>query len=215
MAEDGSDFSEEWDEYAWERFLQQQDRITEKYIFLLEKYMNHPDRDWLIAKEMGWGDGDAEIDGFISELEEEIEDPLNDAHESLQDKEDLYAKSPLFQRTLRLNQRISRLMDRHPELEEHPEMIQLAACAATCGTKLAGGIAQTDFTELGMRIAYLKRGLKAANDALGLCESLITRGLLTRRQLIGVRRDLFTLRNATVARMGECRAEWRRRFGHA
>src|SRR5271168_5506774 len=43
-----------WDEYQWERFLQQQDRKTERYMELLEKYMDHPDRDQIIAREMGW-----------------------------------------------------------------------------------------------------------------------------------------------------------------
>ena len=43
-----------WDEYDWERFLQQQDRKTEKYMELLEKYLDDPNRDQIIAKEMGW-----------------------------------------------------------------------------------------------------------------------------------------------------------------
>src|ERR1700712_1050772 len=43
-----------WDEYEWERFLQQQDHKTEKYMELLEKYLDHPQRDQIIAREMGW-----------------------------------------------------------------------------------------------------------------------------------------------------------------
>src|SRR3954447_15541234 len=43
-----------WDEYEWERFLQQQDQKTEKYMELLEKYLDHPQRDQIIAREMGW-----------------------------------------------------------------------------------------------------------------------------------------------------------------
>ena len=43
-----------WDEYDWERFLQQQDRKTERYMELLEKYIDHPERDQIIAREMGW-----------------------------------------------------------------------------------------------------------------------------------------------------------------
>ena len=34
-----------WDEHDWERFLQQQDHKTEKYMELLEKYLDHPERD--------------------------------------------------------------------------------------------------------------------------------------------------------------------------
>jgi hypothetical protein len=45
-----------WDEYDWERFLRQQDQKTEKYMELLEKYLDHPRRDEIIAREMGWSD---------------------------------------------------------------------------------------------------------------------------------------------------------------
>src|SRR5712671_7463857 len=43
-----------WDEYDWERFLQQQDGKTEKYMQLLETYLDDPRRDQIIAREMGW-----------------------------------------------------------------------------------------------------------------------------------------------------------------
>src|SRR5713101_1611685 len=62
-----------WDEYDWERFLQQQDQKTEKYMELLEKYIDDPQRDEIIAREMGWtqilGDGDwsAEVDALLDE----------------------------------------------------------------------------------------------------------------------------------------------------
>ena len=34
-----------WDEYDWERFLQQQDSKTERYMELFEKYIDDPNRD--------------------------------------------------------------------------------------------------------------------------------------------------------------------------
>ena len=60
-----------WDEYDWERFLQQQDQRTEKYMELLEKYIDDPQRDEIIAREMGWseisndGDWSAEVDALL------------------------------------------------------------------------------------------------------------------------------------------------------
>jgi len=53
MADD-EDHEKVWDEYDWERFLQQQDRKTERYMELLEKYIDDPNRDLIIAREMGW-----------------------------------------------------------------------------------------------------------------------------------------------------------------
>src|SRR5438132_9052326 len=54
MADYEHDPERVWDEYDWERFLQQQDRKTERYMELLEKYIDDPNRDQIIAREMGW-----------------------------------------------------------------------------------------------------------------------------------------------------------------
>ena len=66
------DFEREpWDEYDWERFLQQQDHKTEKYMELLEKYLDDPQRDEIIAREMGWSDDAVEgiaIAGYLHDI---------------------------------------------------------------------------------------------------------------------------------------------------
>src|SRR5438552_19164235 len=75
-----------WDEYDWERFLQQQDQKTEKYMQLLETYLDDPQRDEIIAREMGWTqlldtkDWSVELDALLDEgtVEEDAFDP-NDA----------------------------------------------------------------------------------------------------------------------------------------
>ena len=63
MSDKNDDFQPEevWDEYVWERFLQEQDRNTEKYFRLLETYMDHPNRDEIIAEEMGWRPGPSSV----------------------------------------------------------------------------------------------------------------------------------------------------------
>src|SRR5947207_13435528 len=77
-----------WDEYAWERFLQEQERRTEKYMGLIEKYMDHPDRDEIIAREMGWThliggesrDWEEEVESTFEEATSEVgEEPSDDA----------------------------------------------------------------------------------------------------------------------------------------
>lgn len=52
-----------WDEFDYERFLRECDARTEKYAQLQKKYLRHPDRDRLIAEEMGWSWGDVKVDG--------------------------------------------------------------------------------------------------------------------------------------------------------
>src|SRR6266700_830869 len=73
MAGNWSEPERMWDEYDWERFLQQQDGKTEKYMQLLETYLDDPRRDEIIAREMGWTqlldekDWSAEVDALLDE----------------------------------------------------------------------------------------------------------------------------------------------------
>src|SRR6201987_3028100 len=74
-----------WDEYEWERFLQQQDGKTEKYMQLLERYLDDPRRDEIIAREMGWRqlldekDWRAEVDALLDETATEEEESEADS----------------------------------------------------------------------------------------------------------------------------------------
>src|SRR5688500_5889338 len=93
-----------WDEYDWERFLQQQDRKTEKYMELLERFIDHPNRDQLIAREMGWThllneDGAKWVESVdesfreeMDEMEAEIEPP-----EAEPEGEETFELHPLYQ----------------------------------------------------------------------------------------------------------------------
>src|SRR6266700_3631212 len=74
-----------WDEYDWERFLQQQDHKTEKYMQLPESYLDDPQRDEIIAREMGWTqlldakDWSAEVDALLDEDANEEDDCVLEA----------------------------------------------------------------------------------------------------------------------------------------
>src|SRR6202171_4007476 len=88
------DFDDEseraWDEYEWERFLQQQDHKTEKYMELIEKYLDHPQRDQIIAREMGWTQllsGDTwsdEVDALLAGESSSDEDEASVAENNIQ-----------------------------------------------------------------------------------------------------------------------------------
>lgn len=51
-----------WDEFDYEKFLRESDVRTDKYMELLDKYENHPDRDRLVAREMGWEPDDDDFE---------------------------------------------------------------------------------------------------------------------------------------------------------
>src|SRR3954453_19448407 len=72
-----------WDEYEWERFLQQQDHKTEKYMELLEKYLDHPQRDQIIAREMGWTQllNEEESDSWSDEVDAMLAEEANSSEE--------------------------------------------------------------------------------------------------------------------------------------
>ena len=155
-----------WDEYEWERFLQQQDHKTEKYMELLEKYLDHPQRDQIIAQEMGWtqllkGDdwGD-EVDALLADessaAEEEVASAQNDDR-CVDGFEDHFLYRAAFALTVWIDQ----LFDEHAAMQNEPAAVKLATHSALASAKLAAALSDDDVDEIGMTIAYLKRALKA------------------------------------------------------
>ena len=215
MSYNENDFSGEvWDEYQWERFLQEQDRNTEKYFSLLEKFVDHPERDELIAREMGWDScaDDSEIEEIADlmcgqEMEDFGDNPPDEG------EFDKFTKSPIYEDTLRLHRWINNWIESDDRAKDHPEAIRFATRSAVCGAKLAAALCGDDITELGMTIAYLKRALKASNDALDAAAKLVEAGILDKRRAAVARRYVFKIRNRVVDHMSEFRAEWRNRYG--
>jgi hypothetical protein len=209
--DDDQEPEEAWDEYTWERFLQEQDRNTEKYFQLLEQYMDHPDRDEIIAEQMGWSlmdDQEIEQD-FDPEQPEEVGGELDETEEEFEE----FTRSQVYADTLRLHRWINRLLDKRDDLREHPEAVRFATRSAVCGAKLAAALCGEDTTEIGMTIAYLKRALKAANDSLDALAKLLEAGLLDRRRVNHARRLVFAIRDKIVDYMREYRRLWTERHG--
>lgn len=216
MSDNDDDFQPEeaWDEYVWERFLQEQDRNTEKYFKLLETYMDHPNRDEIIAEEMGWSVFEAAESADAEEVEGETpEFLLEDEDEECNDEFEEFTQSAVYSDTLRLHKWINRLFDTREDLREHPEAVRFATRSAICGAKLAAALCGQDQTEIGMTIAYLKRALKAANDALDAIQNLADTGVLDRRRANHGRRLVFSIRNCVVDHMREYRRLWTERHG--
>ncbi len=211
-----------WDEYEWERFLQQQDHKTEKYMELLEKYLDHPQRDQIIAREMGWSqllNGDEwtdEVDALLaddasldedSDLEDEaeIEEP--------QGVPDSFEDHSLYRAAFALTVRIDRLFDENPPLQNEPSAVKLATHSALASAKLAAALSDDDVDEIGMTIAYLKRALKAITVSMEAGRQMVSERLITSREHSALEQRLFQVRDGIITLMGEYRGEWLRRFG--
>lgn len=206
-----------WDEYDWERFLQQQDQKTEKYMELLEKYLDDPRRDEIIAREMGWSDvaGDKgwsdEVDALMDESWRSSDEEIESAERSTPGE--TFEEHSLYRAAFALTIWIDKLFDQYPTLQNEPTAIKLATHAALASAKLAAALSDDDVDEIGMTIAYLKRALKAITVSIEAAARLLSERLVAAAQHAILQQRLFQVRDGIITLMGEYRGEWRRRFG--
>ena len=216
-----------WDEYDWERFLQQQDRKTEQYMELLERYIDHPDRDQIIAKEMGWSHlsqhpepdwadisfGMAEDDGEVFD-EADFEDEEEEAEPGQEGAEETesFELHPLYQASFALTVWLDQLFEDLGEDQNNPSAVKLATNSAVASAKLAAALSDDDIDEIGMTIAYLKRALKAITQALDASLQFAEEANLAQDKRGQLHSKLFVVRDGIIELMGEYRSQWRERF---
>ena len=211
-----------WDEYAWERFLQEQDRKTEKYMELLERYIDDPNRDQIIAREMGWNhllnkEGQEWADNVDSQFSEEaeeadLEEPPAEAEE--EEEADGFEVNPLYQASFALTAWIDQMFEEcGGAMENHTTAVRLSTNIAVASSKLAAALSGDDVDEIGMTIAYLKRALCAVTTGLDCAVSLRDEGVIDRGRFGALNQRLFQVRDGIIQLMGEYRMEWRRRYG--
>lgn len=208
-----------WDEYDWERFLQQQDHKTEKYMELLEKYLDDPQRDQIIAREMGWtqslgqNDWSDEVDALMSEESGENEQSDSRPEASVESSIDGFEDHGLYRAAFALTVWIDQLFDDDNSLQNQPAAVKLATHSALASAKLAAALSDEDLDEIGMTIAYLKRALKAITTSMDAAAQLLSDKSITPSQHAVLLQRLFQVRDGIICLMGEYRCEWRRRFG--
>jgi hypothetical protein len=209
-----------WDEYEWERFLQQQDHKTEKYMELLEKYLDHPQRDQIIAREMGWTQllNEEESDSWSEEVDAMLaeEARATEGGETQQDAAaftDGFEDHTLYRAAFALTVWIDQLFDEQTTLQNEPAAVKLATHSALASAKLAAALSDDDVDEIGMTIAYLKRALKAITVSMEAGGQLLAEKLITPQQHSVLQQRLFEVRDGIISLMGQYRGEWLRRYG--
>ena len=208
-----------WDEYDWERFLQQQDRKTEKYMALLERYIDDPNRDQIIAREMGWYHLlDTDGRDWIEKVDATFEDSEDAAVEKEEDvnldAEQSFEIHPLYQASFALTVWIDQFIEELPGTQNQPAAVRLSTQAAIASAKLAAALSDDDVDEIGMTIAYLKRALKAVMLGIDAAVQLRKDAKLDAEKFGALNVRLFRIRDGIIQLMGEYRAEWRRRYNH-
>ena len=222
MSDDEPPEEKVWDEYDWERFLQQQDQKTEKYMELLEKYIDDPNRDQIIAREMGWYhllDKDGEK--WAEEVDHNFEEELAAADASVEDDSSTSASSedeegfevhPLYQSSFALTVWIDQLFEEFSGLQNEPSAVKLSTQSAVASAKLAAALSDDDVDEIGMTLAYLKRALKAITGGIEAAVQLRRDVGLDDDRFAALNQRLFHIRDGIIQLMGEYRIEWRRRY---
>ena len=216
-----------WDEYDWERFLQQQDRKTERYMELLELYSDDPERDQIIAREMGWShliDADesdwteVSFDPDLDDEEADDDEDEDDDEEELdgdpkEDQAEGFELHPLYQASFALTIWVDQLFEEVGEAQNSPAAVRLAPNSAVASAKLAAALSDDDIDEIGMTIAYLKRALKAITVSIDASLQFGQETKLDSHRRMQLHTRLFQVRDGIIELMGSYRAEWRRRFG--
>ncbi len=209
-----------WDEHRWERLLQESDRRSEKYGRLLEQYADHPDADAIIAREMGWENLDDDDDWSDAgrEPNARFEADQQNYEEDDSDVADPAAEQrhPLAVAARDLTRQVMKLIDGPRATPEQQKWAgDLFGGVSICGAKLHAmlGRVPRPGADLGMMIAYLKRGLKALTDALGAIDPCEHLQILTAADAAAVKREAFRIRGGIIKIMGDLRAEFRRRHG--
>ena len=211
-----------WDEYDWERFLQQQDRKTERYMELLERYIDDPNRDQIIAREMGWYhllDKDGEkwaetVDSLFEEENAPTDEPEGEGDGAAEetDEAESFEVHPLYKASFALTIWIDHLFEQMHDIQNQPAAGRLSTNAAIASAKLAAALSDDDVDEIGMTIAYLKRALKAVSTAMEAAMQLRRDAALDTERFGMLNQRLFQIRDGIIELMGQYRTEWRRRY---
>ena len=209
-----------WDEYDWERFLQQQDRKTEKYMELLERYIDDPNRDQIIAREMGGyhlldRDGEKWAEEVDSNFEEElaaVEAEMEGEDGAAEGDDEGFEVHPLYQASFALTVWIDQLLDEMGDMQNQPSAVKLSTQASIASAKLAAALSDDDVDEIGMTLAYLKRALKAITLSMEAAASLLREVDLDTERFATLNQRIFHIRDGIIQLMGEYRCEWRRRY---
>jgi hypothetical protein len=163
-------------EFEWELFLRASDRRSTKLGELLEKYQDHPERDRLVARGMGWKEIEEMMDAQAAGVEDEEEEDL-DFEEP--DEEDIARAEEPMRHPL-----VTRLIDRSVALSDlagnqrDDDLEEMVGSFMVVGPKVAGALTigdrdlGPDLNMSGLVVAKLKRAVGELSRALSAADRL-------------------------------------------
>ncbi len=213
------------DEFEWERFMKEADKRTDKYGKLLEKYMDHPDRDQIVAREMGWDKLADDLEAYDKAVEEgeiepfdfdpdDFEEPVpNPLTEGVDWVRNEYGH-PVHPLQLRAFETVMELWHECKDaglLEEgagNGDLHDMLFNGQCVGAKLAGALnslAYDHVVDNAFVVACLKRALPYFDDMIQALEKVRKRELLSAERLERFSNDMFAIRAGIVELMEQFR----------
>lgn len=221
---------EPWDEFRAEQFLRESDATADRYRRLLEKYMDHPDSERLIAREMGWtwiedaldaeeaaeaGRSEPAGEAFAfdeDDYEEPEPDPALEGISWMRDERGEIVHPIQFRANKILYCVLDEIRDRGYDLNTDDVKLEnfIGGCMKL-SAKLAGALngrtREEDWSDPAMTIASLKRILAILNETLTAAGELEEKPYLEPESLTTRRTELFSLREEILALITELRKE--------
>ncbi len=222
---DDEEYPRYWDmdEFEWEKQLQESDAMTKRYMELIETYLDHPEREQIIAHEMGW-DG---LDGVFDDDDEMVFDgaPFDDdddddddyipleplAHTQGRDwirSRDGKIRHPLSDRAAALAMRMWSVCKEHGltdrDSDGDADVQSMLFNAQTIAAKLAGALdslAYDDDPDCGFVVACLKRTLGYFGQVITNISIVSQKNRFPPAVIQGFRDELFAIRQDVLALM--------------
>lgn len=213
------------DEFEWEKQLQESDAMTKRYMELIETYLDHPEREQIIAHEMGW-DG---LDGVFDDDDEMVFEGVPFDNDDDDDDDDDYIpleplvhtegrdwvrsrdgkiRHPLSDRAASLAMRMWSICKEHGLTDRDgdgdADIQSMLFNAQTISAKLAGALdslAYDDDPDGGFVVACLKRTLHHFGQVITNISIVSQKNRLPPAIIQGVRDELFAIRQEVLALM--------------
>jgi hypothetical protein len=224
-----------WDEHRWEKLMKEQEQKAEEYLALLEKYAGHPRREEMVVQEVSWPhpcllEESSSVEAPAGTSSQWPDEDLRDA-EPMDDDEDLPAlreglrcekeswerlrDNPAYRRAHEFCCEIHQFLPDGKDGRKPPRpIVDLMSHAYGVSARLAGGLGGSDVhKDLGMTIAYLKRGLGEIHSCLGTLLQIEDDAILPQEHVVFLRNMALEVREELVTQLAVFRRRWRDRHG--
>ena len=207
-----------WTEEQWERFMEKSDARSAKFGELLETFIDHPNRDEIIAREMGRDrdeldddDEEGEFDSEGWEIPEAEPTPDDEWEEIRREEEAALEAIPAYSRGYEFGLNVHDVLKPYfiPDQEDQDEdLIEAVRGGITIADKIAGahGMGYEDDVLCG-NIVCCKRSLAAANECLQGLQSLRARGAVPAKVLDALIRECKEVRALVEEHIAQLRGQ--------